>query len=85
MGFGVPIDVWFRRELRDLAHDVLLGSAARSRGYFDMTAVERMLGDHVSGRRARHAQLWNLLMLELWHRTFVDRRPTRPADVPAMA
>ncbi|HUF48546.1 MAG TPA: asparagine synthase (glutamine-hydrolyzing) [Vicinamibacterales bacterium] len=73
MGFGVPIDVWFRRDLRDMAHDVLLGSAARSRGYFNMGVVEQYLAEHESGRRSRHAQLWNLLMLELWHQTFVDR------------
>ncbi len=75
-GFGVPIDVWFRRELRDLAHDVLLGSAARARGYFRHDVVERLLAEHVAGTRAWHAQLWNLLMFELWHQTFIDRRPT---------
>jgi asparagine synthase (glutamine-hydrolysing) len=73
MGFGVPIDRWFRRELRDLARDVLLGSAARSRGYFRFAVVERLLAEHVAGTRSWHAQLWNLLMLELWHQRFVDR------------
>jgi asparagine synthase (glutamine-hydrolysing) len=78
-GFGVPIDVWFRRELRDLAHDVLLGRSARQRGYFRHEVVERLLAEHVAGTRAWHAQLWNLLMFELWHQTFVDRRPEAPA------
>jgi len=73
-GFGVPLDAWFRRELRDLSRDVLLGSAARSRGYFDLAVVRRYLDDHLSGRQSRGIRLWNLLMLELWHQTFVDRR-----------
>src|SRR5207244_10810394 len=30
-GFGVPISLWFRRELRELASDTLLGERPRSR------------------------------------------------------
>jgi hypothetical protein len=28
----------------------------------------------VSGRADRHYQIWNLLILELWHQMFIDRR-----------
>jgi asparagine synthase (glutamine-hydrolysing) len=75
MGFGVPLDHWFRRELRDMAHDLLTGPRARARGYFRPQTVERLLGEHVRGARRWHYQLWNLLMLELWHRMFIDDRP----------
>jgi asparagine synthase (glutamine-hydrolysing) len=71
-GFGVPIDRWFRQELRDLAHDVLLSQRLRDRGYFNQQVIEQMLVEHQTGRRDRHYQLWNLLMFELWHRLFVD-------------
>jgi asparagine synthase (glutamine-hydrolysing) len=74
-GFGVPLDHWFRRDLRELAHDVLLGSRLRVRGYFQMPAIERMLREHESGARNWHYQLWNLLIFELWHRMFIDQRP----------
>jgi asparagine synthase (glutamine-hydrolysing) len=77
-GFGVPIDYWFRHELRDFTRDVLLDARAGSRGYFDMTFVAQMLDEHVSGRARWHYQLWNLLMLELWHRMYIDARPTAP-------
>jgi asparagine synthase (glutamine-hydrolysing) len=72
MGFGVPIDHWLRHELRDLAHETLLGSACLDRGYFRREPVERMLVEHVKGKANWHYLLWNLLMLELWHRTYVD-------------
>jgi asparagine synthase (glutamine-hydrolysing) len=75
MGFGVPLDHWFRRELRDMAYDLLTGPRARARGYFRPQTVERLLGEHVHGARRWHYQLWNLLMLELWHRMFIDDRP----------
>ncbi|MCI0635407.1 MAG: asparagine synthase C-terminal domain-containing protein, partial [Actinobacteria bacterium] len=73
MGFGVPIDRWFRHELREMTHDLLLDARARQRGYFRPEEVARYLDEHVRGEAYHHDRLWALLMLELWHRTFVDR------------
>jgi hypothetical protein len=58
-----------------MAEDVLLDTTARERGYFNPAVVSRLLDEHVRGVARWHSQLWNLLMLELWHRTFIDRRP----------
>jgi asparagine synthase (glutamine-hydrolysing) len=74
MGFGVPIERWFRVELRELAYDTLLGRAATQRGLFHPGAVRRLLDEHVAGRRAGHSLLWALLMLELWFERFIDER-----------
>jgi asparagine synthase (glutamine-hydrolysing) len=72
MGFGVPLDRWFREDLREMAYDLLLSPRASQRGYFHQNVVEKMLDEHVSGVRNWHYSLWNLLMLELWHRTYID-------------
>jgi asparagine synthase (glutamine-hydrolysing) len=72
MGFGVPIDHWLRHELKDLAYDTLLSPRARARGYFRPEAVKRLLDEHTRGAAGWHYLLWTLLMLELWHRTYVD-------------
>jgi asparagine synthase (glutamine-hydrolysing) len=72
MGFGVPIDHWFRHELRDLAYDTLLGSRCASRGYFRSETLQRLLDEHTRGTANWHYLLWTLLMLELWHQTHVD-------------
>jgi asparagine synthase (glutamine-hydrolysing) len=79
MGFGVPIDHWFRHEIREMAYDVLLSRRARERGYFNSHVVERYLSEHTAGRRLHHTKLWALLMLELWHLTFVDQPCPRAA------
>jgi asparagine synthase (glutamine-hydrolysing) len=81
MGFGVPLDHWFRHELRDLAHDTLLGPRARTRGLFRPEAVARLLEEHTRGRAAWQYHLWNLLVLELWFQTFIDA--PRPAPPPS--
>jgi len=90
MGFGVPIDHWLRHELKDLTYDTLLSPRALGRGYFRPEAVQRLLDEHMRGTASWHYLLWTLLMLELWHRTFVDgdgalavmRRAARPAAAP---
>jgi len=71
-GFGVPLARWFREELRPLARELLLDERARSRGWFDPRAVERLLDDHLAARADNGHRLWTLTMLELWQRTYVD-------------
>jgi hypothetical protein len=58
MGFGVPIDHWFRYELREMAYDVLLDARARGRGYFRPDAVRRR---HDRGHRTVRENLDDLL------------------------
>jgi asparagine synthase (glutamine-hydrolysing) len=83
-GFGVPIEHWFRAELRAFARDTLLDGRLAGRRYFNMPFVEQMLAEHTAGRRSWHLQLWNLVMLELWHRMFIDTRPAGPPPRPAL-
>jgi asparagine synthase (glutamine-hydrolysing) len=68
MGFGVPLDHWFRNELKDYAHEVLLDPQTLGRGYFRVEAVRRLWDDHQQGRFDHSSRLWALLVLELWHR-----------------
>jgi asparagine synthase (glutamine-hydrolysing) len=84
-GFSVPLEAWFRHELRELSADVLLDGRLAARGYFKRGAVERMLSEHWRGQRAWHNQLWTLLMFECWHRMFIDERPTGAPHAPATA
>jgi asparagine synthase (glutamine-hydrolysing) len=82
-GFGVPLDRWFRSTLQTFARDILLDRVALNRGILRRDAVATMLDEHASGRRDSHRQIWNLLMLELWFRTFVDRRPMPGDSAPS--
>ena len=72
MGFAVPIDRWFKNELKEMAYDTLLSTKAIERGYFKAASIERILNEHVTGKWNWHHQIYNLLMLELWHREFID-------------
>jgi asparagine synthase (glutamine-hydrolysing) len=86
MGFGVPIARWLRTSSRALLQDTLLSHRAREREYFKPERVDCLVREHVTERADHSFQLWNLLMLELWQREFVDGcKPTikdTPIDSP---
>jgi asparagine synthase (glutamine-hydrolysing) len=71
-GFGIPVDRWMREELEPLSREVLLDQTARNRGVFDPAAVETLLRQHQRGE-PRGDQIWALMILELWYRSFIDR------------
>jgi asparagine synthase (glutamine-hydrolysing) len=72
-GFGLPVGGWFRRELRPVAYDLLLDPRTLRRGILDGAAVQALLDEHLAGRANHGYRLWELLCLELWFRTYLDR------------
>jgi asparagine synthase (glutamine-hydrolysing) len=65
-GFGIPVADWFRGPLREQMRDVLAGDRIRREGFFDVAAVERLIGDHLGGRRDNRKQLWTLFAFQMW-------------------
>ena len=75
-GFTLPVGHWFRNELSELSRDVLLDEQSIARSYFKPADVRAMLDRHQSGQSDETKRLWALLVLELWHREFVDGAPS---------
>lgn len=74
-GFPVPYARWIRSDFRDVFTTLLTERRTVERGYFDKTVVEQLLSAHANGAD-RSEELFCLAILELWHRTFVDRAAT---------
>ncbi len=72
-GFGTPIDLWLRRELRGLVGQILAPEVVAARGYFRPEAVQDLLREHQGGRNDVSQHIWALLIFELWHRMYIDR------------
>jgi asparagine synthase (glutamine-hydrolysing) len=77
-GFGVPLDRWFRDELRPAAEELLLGPSTHVTNYVRRASIESLLREHLTERRAHGHRLWALVMLELWHRTCVGAKAESP-------
>jgi len=65
MGFGVPINTWFRNDLESFTKQTLLSKKATSRSLFKKKEISRLLSEHARGMDHQY-RIWALLMLELW-------------------
>jgi asparagine synthase (glutamine-hydrolysing) len=68
-GFSVPLDSWFRGELRPLAEECLFKQSALSE-YLSLPAVQRLWQEHQNKNSDHGTILWSLLMLSLWQREY---------------
>jgi asparagine synthase (glutamine-hydrolysing) len=73
-GFPVPYESWLRKDLRDWVHDVLFDCTTTQRGYFAPKAIQDLVArNEETGVHSK--EIFSLIALELWQRTFVDKGP----------
>jgi len=65
-GFGVPISIWFKDDLKSYMNDRLLNKKAEIYNYLNYSAVEKMISDQNFGMRDFSAKIWAVLFLEEW-------------------
>ncbi|MFA1612242.1 asparagine synthase (glutamine-hydrolyzing) [Halobellus rubicundus] len=68
-GFSVPVNEWFRNDLRELARENL--DRLGDREPFDKAPLSAKLQAHLDGADYGF-QLWDLVLLEQWYERFVD-------------
>jgi asparagine synthase (glutamine-hydrolysing) len=80
-GFPVPYALWLRRDLERWVRSILLEKRTVERGLFRKAAVEQLLFANLqTGRFSK--EVFSLLILELWHRRFIDHGAVAPRFLP---
>jgi asparagine synthase (glutamine-hydrolysing) len=82
-GFGVPVAAWLKDGLRETLEEELHPGRIREQGLFEPSEVQRLVSEHLSGRRDNRKPLWALLVFQLWHRRYSEgawlaSEPRRP-------
>ncbi len=67
-GFGVPLDRWFREDLRLYLAATMGSPDARVKRHLVPEAIDKLLAEHDSGARNHGHALWTLLTLEVFLR-----------------
>ncbi|MDQ7034738.1 MAG: asparagine synthase-related protein [Anaerolineae bacterium] len=67
----MPLGAWLRKDISPVK-DILLSDTARQRNLLNMPVIEKLIAEHESGKRDHNRQLWTLLTLEQWQRSFID-------------
>jgi asparagine synthase (glutamine-hydrolysing) len=73
LGFPTPLAFMLQRDLSGYLRDLLLSPKCINRQYFKRQAVERLIEENASKRKDHHRVLWQLVVLEEWHRQFIDQ------------
>src|SRR5882724_4448324 len=71
-GFGAPIRSWLRGPLQPMVDELLSEEAVKRRGLFKPAEVRRVIDENLSGHEDYNLQVFQLLVLELWQRQFMD-------------
>jgi asparagine synthase (glutamine-hydrolysing) len=69
-GFTVPLDSWFRKDLRDLAYTMLFESEDLI-PYFSIEYLKQIWDEHQTGRNNYGTLLWSVISFALWHKEYM--------------
>jgi asparagine synthase (glutamine-hydrolysing) len=68
MGFGVPLNAWFKGPLKAKVRNSLLGDNMMQSGLFKPAMLEQIVNEHQNGLSDYSAPIWSLLMFEAFIR-----------------
>jgi asparagine synthase (glutamine-hydrolysing) len=84
-GFVAPLGEMYKAELKGLVGQILSKERIAEHRLFRFEKVDALLREHNEGRRDRTNQLTGLLMLDLWHKLYFERRTLEPPSKPLSA
>lgn len=67
MGFGIPLDVWLKSDLRNWAEDLLDESLIRRQGILDPGQARGTWKAFLNGMPGGEYHVWDLLMFQSWY------------------
>jgi asparagine synthase (glutamine-hydrolysing) len=70
LGFPTPIEFMFQGPLRPYVCELISDHQTRQRGYFRKEFTDNLLMQLNSARNVPYRTLWQLVVLEEWHRAF---------------
>jgi asparagine synthase (glutamine-hydrolysing) len=70
-GFRLPLGHWFRKELKDMLFDYVLGKDSSSGSFFNPKTIDVYFKKHQNGEDFT-VKLWGLFVFELWIRELLS-------------
>ncbi|MGH1481554.1 MAG: asparagine synthase (glutamine-hydrolyzing) [Geminicoccales bacterium] len=80
-GFGIPLDHWFRTDLKDMIADTIESNDFADAGVFDRDVARQFLAQHLKEGKNHGEKLWQMLVFTLWYKD----RNTSPVSLPIAA
>lgn len=71
---SVPLRFWFAGPLRNWLRETLSAGRIKPLGFLEKNAVDRLVQDHLKGKRDNGRRLWLLVNLVTWHEVFIQKK-----------
>ena len=66
-GFDIPLDSWFRNELKSLIEELLNKDEIIHQGIFNENYITQILEEHNTGKVNRMYEIWTLIVFQKWY------------------
>lgn len=66
-GFGVPVDYWFRNELKGELMSFIDKDFLEKQGIFNYHYIKEMADAHINGKENYKGSLWNFYVFQKWY------------------
>lgn len=73
-GFSAPDSSWFRGHSIDYVRRMLFDGEPMLYEFLDKEVAQRLVNEHLDGRRNRRLLIWSLLSVEQWCQSFLGNR-----------
>jgi len=77
MGFSVPLALWLRTEIKDLAEKVIFDSKGGLKEYFNMPYIQELWNQHQNGSDDHSTVIWSMLMFQMWWNAYMAEEKAR--------
>jgi asparagine synthase (glutamine-hydrolysing) len=71
-GFGFPLGIWMRTDLKKFIKHLFAQSRFVETGIFSHKYINRIIEEHIAGKRDHNFRLWILINMELWYRIYFE-------------
>ena len=69
-GFGIPLDVWLREDLKDWVNSLINKKELSSSVFLNQEYISKIFNEHISNTRNWSNKIWTVLMFQSWIKNF---------------
>ena len=66
-GFGIPVSLWMRNELKEWVNDMLSSDMLSKHGFFNSSVVNKVKKEHFNLHHNHEHKLWSLIQFNQWY------------------
>lgn len=72
IGLSAPINIWIKREWRNMILDILSNEKTKNLGYFNLEYIQQLLNEHFKNFKNNSWKILSLINFYLWHDIYMD-------------